>query len=55
MPDKIELSVNVINAVLSYLGTQPYQNVAQLVNAIQREASPQIPSTPVAEESSNEE
>lgn len=43
MPDKIELSVNVVNAVLSYLGTQPYQSVAQLVNAIQQEAAPQIP------------
>ena len=43
MPEKIELSVNVVNAVMSYLGTQPYQNVAQLVNAIQQEAAPQIP------------
>lgn len=43
MPEKIELSVSVVNAILSYLGTQPYQNVAQLVNAIQQEASPQIP------------
>lgn len=50
MPDKIELSVNAVNAVLSYLGTQPYQSVAQLVNAIQQEAAPQIPAPSVASE-----
>ena len=54
MPDKIELSINVVNAVLNYLGSQPYQNVAQLINAIQLEAASQIPA-PDVEESSSEE
>lgn len=52
MPDKIELSTQVINAILSYLGKQPFEQVAGLVNAIQQEASPQIPA-PAPE--SNEE
>lgn len=53
MPEKIELSVNIVNAILSYLGSQPYQQVAQLVNAIQQEAAPQIPA-PALVESSDE-
>jgi len=39
--EKITLSVNLINAVLQYLGTQPYQNVYQLVEAMQKEAKQQ--------------
>lgn len=52
MPEKIELSLNIVNAVLSYLGRQPFEQVAPLINAIQQEASPQIP---VAAPESNEE
>lgn len=43
MPEKITLSVNLINSVLAYLGSQPYQSVAQLIQAIQSEAQGQIP------------
>lgn len=43
MPEKIELSVNLVNNILAYLGSQPYQSVAGLINAIQQEASPQLP------------
>jgi len=39
--EKITLSVNLVNAVLQYLGTQPYQNVYQLVEALQKEAKDQ--------------
>lgn len=53
VPEKIELSVNIVNAILGYLGSQPYQGVAQLINAIQQEASPQIPAPAPVE--SNEE
>lgn len=52
MPDKIELSINIVNAVLNYLGKQPFEQVAPLINAIQQEASPQIP---VSAPESNEE
>ena len=43
MPEKIELSTQIVNAILGYLGKQPFEQVAGLVNAIQQEASPQIP------------
>lgn len=39
--EKLSLSVNLVNAVLQYLGTQPYQNVYQLVEALQKEAKDQ--------------
>jgi hypothetical protein len=41
MKDKLNLSVNMINAVLAYLGTKPYQEVFQLVEALQKEAKEQ--------------
>ena len=36
--EKITLSTNLINAILQYLGTRPYADVFQLVEAIQKEA-----------------
>ena len=41
MTDKLTLSVNLINAMLAYLGTKPYQEVFQLVEALQKEAKEQ--------------
>ena len=41
MNDKLSLSVNLVNAVLAYLGTKPYQEVFQLVEALQKEAKEQ--------------
>jgi hypothetical protein len=40
---KIELSLNLVNAVLQYLGTKPFQEVFQLVQAVQEQAIPQMP------------
>lgn len=40
---KITLSLNLINGVLQYLGTRPYQEVFPLVQEIQAQAIPQIP------------
>lgn len=42
MPKHIALSTELVNAVLQYLGTRPFQEVNQLVNGIQAEASPQV-------------
>jgi hypothetical protein len=42
MPEKITLSTQLVNAVLAYLGSQPYQNVAQLIQGIQSEAQGQV-------------
>jgi hypothetical protein len=36
--EKISLSLNLVNQIMGYLGTRPYQEVFQLVNAMQDEA-----------------
>lgn len=43
MENKIELSVNLVNALLGYLGQKPYIEVKQFIDAIQQEASGQLP------------
>ena len=45
---KIELTLPLINAVLQYLGTRPYQEVFPLVQAIQEQATPQLPMPEIA-------
>ena len=40
---KIELSLPLVNAVLQYLASRPYQESAQLIQAIQEQAIPQMP------------
>jgi hypothetical protein len=40
MMDKITLSVNLVNAILGYLGKRPYEETYQLIAAIQEEAKP---------------
>jgi hypothetical protein len=42
MPKTLTLSTDLVNAVLQYLGTRPFQEVAQLINGIQSEAGPQV-------------
>jgi hypothetical protein len=39
---KIELSLSLVNAVLQYLGSRPYAEIFQLVQAIQAQAAPQV-------------
>ena len=39
----ITLSLNLVNAIMGYLGKQPYEQVFQLINAINEEAKDQIP------------
>jgi hypothetical protein len=39
--EKITLSTNLVNAILQHLGTRPYAEVFQLVEAIQKEAKEQ--------------
>ena len=45
----ITISVDVLNQVMGYLGTRPYQEVFQFITALQAEASGQI--IPVVEDS----
>ena len=39
--EKITLSTNLVNAIMQYIGTRPYAEVFQLVEAIQKEAKDQ--------------
>ncbi len=39
---KITISVDVLNQVMGYLGTRPYQEVFQFITALQAEASNQV-------------
>jgi hypothetical protein len=47
---KINLTLNLVNGILQYLGTRPYQEVFPLVQEIQAQAIPQIPVPAPAEE-----
>jgi hypothetical protein len=46
----ITLSLNLVNGVLQYLGTRPYGEVFQMVQAIQEQAIPQVKVPEVADE-----
>jgi hypothetical protein len=46
--EKIALSTELVNAILQYLGNQPFVHVAQLINGIQQQAQGQV--APAAEE-----
>lgn len=39
--DEIKLSTNLVNAILHYLGSKPFVEVAGLINSIQQQASEQ--------------
>ena len=41
--DKITLSVELVNAILGYLGKQPFVEVQGLISAVQQEANGQFP------------
>jgi len=47
--DKLTLSTQLVNAVLGYLGSRPYQEVFQLVDALQKEAQANVTEQPKAE------
>ena len=51
--DKITLSTQLVNAVLGYLGTRPYQEVFQMIEALQKEAQAQQQPAPALETESN--
>lgn len=44
--EKITLSTQLINGILQYLGTRPYGEVFQIIEAIQKEAKEQTQPKP---------
>lgn len=47
--EKLILSTQLVNQILGYLGSRPYQEVFQLVDALQAEAKANIAEQPKAE------
>jgi hypothetical protein len=47
--EKLQISVQLMNAIIGYLGSKPYQETHQLIAAIQEEAKTQPAQTPAAE------
>lgn len=43
MMQTVNLSLDLVNRVMAYLGTRPFNEVYILVGAIQQEAQPQVP------------
>lgn len=50
MDTKITLTLNLVNGILNYLGTKPYAEVFALVQEIQSQALPQLPTPDPAQE-----
>lgn len=48
MNENVKISLPLVNGILQYLGTRPYGEVFQIVNAIHGEVQPQIPMPEVA-------
>jgi hypothetical protein len=44
--EKLQISTQLLNQIMGYLGTRPYQEVFQLIEAIQSEAKNQPEPTP---------
>jgi hypothetical protein len=42
MMESVQLSTQLVNAILQYLGSRPFVEVANLINGIQKEAEAQI-------------
>ena len=40
--ETITLSTQLVNAILGYLGTRPYQETFQLIDALQKEAKASV-------------
>ena len=45
MPQNVTLSLELVNAVVGYLGTRPYLEVAHLIAETQKQVAPQVQQT----------
>jgi Ni,Fe-hydrogenase III large subunit len=43
--EKVTLSVNLVNGIMQYLGTKPFQEVAQFISAVNQEVNAQQDNT----------
>jgi len=50
MMETVQLSTQLVNAVLQYLGSRPFVEVANLINGIQKEAEAQVKPAQAADE-----
>jgi len=46
--DKVTLSTTLVNNIMAYLGTKPFQEVFQLIEAVQKEAKNQQQTPPTS-------
>jgi hypothetical protein len=49
MMETVQLSTQLVNAILQYLGNRPFLEVANLINGIQKEAEAQVKAAQPAE------
>ena len=49
MNEEVKVSLQLVNGILQYLGSRPYGEVFQIVNAIHGEVQPQIPMPEMAQ------
>ena len=42
MNEEVKVSLQLVNGILQYLGTRPYAEVTNLIQAIQEQAIPQV-------------
>ena len=47
--EKITLSTTLVNNIMAYVGTRPFQEVFQLIQEVQKEAQAQQPTPPTPE------
>jgi hypothetical protein len=47
--EKLALSTQLVNQILGYLGSRPYQETFQLIDALQKEAQASISEQPKEE------
>jgi hypothetical protein len=47
--EKITLSTQLVNAIMQYLGTRPFAEVFQIIEAVQKEAKEQQAETPTSD------
>jgi hypothetical protein len=40
---KVELSLSLVQGILGYLGTKPYQETYQIIQSLQAQVIPQMP------------